>query len=176
MVEAPPEIITDRLVLSPPTADDATAIFERYASSPEVTRYLGWRCHRSVADTEAFLRSSEEQWRRWPAGPYMIRLRRDGQLIGGTGFGFETAHRAATGYVLMQDAWGRGYATESLRAIVDLAPRIGVETLYALCHPEHRASQHVLEKCGFVRDGSTQLEFPNLAPGKLQEAFCYVVQ
>src|SRR5262245_11213463 len=160
-----------------PTALDAPAIFERYASSPEVTRYLGWPQHRSPDDTKAFLNFSAQEWQRWPAGPYVIRLRRDGQLIGSTGFGFETPDQAVTGYVLAKDAWGRGYATEALEAIVDTAPRIGVVRLYALCHPEHQPSRHVLEKCGFVLDRrpSKQVEFPNLSPGKLQDVLCYVV-
>jgi RimJ/RimL family protein N-acetyltransferase len=161
-----------------PEGIDAAPIFERYASSPEVTQYLGWPRHRSLADTQAFLNFSAEQWQRWPAGPYVIRLRSDGQLIGGTGFGFEASDRAAvTGYVLAKDAWGRGYATEALAAIVDIAPRIGLARLYALCHPEHRTSWHVLEKCGFARDSrwSKQVEFPNLAPGKLQDVLCYAV-
>jgi RimJ/RimL family protein N-acetyltransferase len=123
------------------------------------------------------LRSSAEQWRQWPAGPCLIRLRSDGQLIGGTGFGFETSDRAITGYVLAEDAWGKGYATEALAAIVDVAPRIGVARLYALCHPEHRASWRVLEKCGFTCEGrwSKQVEFPNLAPGVLQDVLCYAM-
>lgn len=76
-----------------------------------------------------------------------------------------------------KDAWGQGYATEALGAMVDMARRIGVARLQAFCHPEHRASWRVLEKCGFVRDGSwtQQAEFPNLAPGVLQEVLCYRV-
>ena len=33
---------TERLVLRRPTAADAPAIFARYASDPEVTRYMAW--------------------------------------------------------------------------------------------------------------------------------------
>ena len=73
-------------------------------------------------------------------------------------------------------AWGQGYATEALRAIVDLAPTIGVRQLDALCHPEHHASVRVLEKCGFVADRAWfgETEFPNLAPGMPQRVVRYV--
>ena len=120
---------------------------------------------------------STEQWQRWPAGPYVIRLRSNGQLIGGTGFGFEIADQAITGYVLGKDAWGKGYATEALAAIVGVASQLSIARLYALCHPLHRASWRVLEKCGFVRDSrwSKQIQFPNLEPGKLQEVLCYAI-
>ena len=174
--KAPTHIETTRLVLLQPQASDAASIFERYASDPSVTKFLGWLRHASVADTEVFLRFSAAEWERWPAGPYLIRSLRDGRLLGSTGFSFEGPQRAATGYVLAQDAWGQGYATEALGAVIDVARRIGVARLHALCHPEHRASWRVLEKCGFVRDGSwtQRAEFPNLAPGVTQEVLCYV--
>jgi [ribosomal protein S5]-alanine N-acetyltransferase len=176
-MKAPVQVETARLLLRQPTMDDAIAMFERYASDPEVTRFLGWPRHRSVGDTEAFLRFSTEEWERWPAGPYLIISRADGQLLGGTGLGFEAPHQAVTGYVLARDAWGKGYATEALTAVIDVARRVGVTGLSAVCHPEHGPSRRVLEKCGFVRDVSTtrRTEFPNLSPGIEQDALCYVL-
>ena len=172
---APVRFETDRLILVAPTAADAEAIFERYAGDPEVTKYLGWPRHRSVADTREFLAFSAAEWERWPAGPYLIRARSDGRLLGGTGLGFTRPDEAVTGYVLAKDAWGYGYATETLRAMVDISARMGLRRLFAQCHPEHRASSRVLEKCGFTRavDDVRQLEFPNLMPGVLQEVLCY---
>ena len=173
-MKAPPRIETARLILLQPKASDAAGIFERYASDPDVTRFLSWPRHQSIADTEAFLRFSAQEWERWPAGPYLIRSR-DGELLGGTGLSFEAPHQAMTGYVLAKDAWGKGYATEALRAMIDIGRGIGVTRLYALCHPEHRASQRVLEKCGFARDGTRQAEFPNLIPGVQQDVLCYAI-
>jgi len=174
-VKAPTKITTARLVLSKPVSSDAEAIFERYAGDADVTRFLGWRRHRSIADTEAFLAFSAEEWERWPAGPYLIWSRDDGRLLGSTGLGFETPDHAVAGYVLAKDAWGHGYATEALTAIVDAAGHIGVRRLRAFCHPAHRSSWRVLERCGFVRDRgwSRQVEFPNLAPGVPQDVACY---
>jgi 8-oxo-dGTP diphosphatase len=130
-----------------------------------------------VQDTEAFLRFSAQEWDRWPAGPYLMISRADGQLLGSTGLGFQTPEEAMTGYVLARDAWGQGFATEALTAIVDLAPRVGVNRLFALCHPKHLPSRRVLEKCGFVRDDASKpaVEFPNLSPGVRQEALCYAI-
>jgi RimJ/RimL family protein N-acetyltransferase len=96
-------------------------------------------------------------------------------MLGSTGLGFETPQQAATGYVLARDAWGAGYATEALAAMRDLATRLAVDRLYALCHPEHRASARVLEKCGFLLEGTLRAytEFPNLAPGVPADVRCY---
>lgn len=169
-----PSIETARLILRRPNADDAADIFERYASDPDVTRYVGWPRHRAIEDTRGFLAFSDAEWDRWPAGPYLIFDREGARLLGGTGFAFETPYRAATGYVLARDAWGRGIATEALAAIMDLAPGLGIIRLYALCHTSHAPSFRVLEKSGFEREGILRraYEFPNLAPGA-HDVFCY---
>lgn len=150
-MNAPDELRTQRLILRRPVKEDAAHIFSRYARDPEVTRYLSWPRHTSIADTYSFLAFSEAQWQRWAAGPYLIETRETQELIGSAGLDFINEHEAMTGYVLARDAWGNGYATEALQAVVDLARSLGVHTVYALCHPNHRASQHVLSKSGFVR-------------------------
>lgn len=177
-MKSPPTIETARLLLRRPRSEDAEAVFARYSADKDVTRYVGWPRHTSIFETKAFLTFSDDEWERWPAGPYLIFSRESGLLVGGTGLAFETLSRAATGYVLARDAWGRGYATEALNAVVDLAPRVGLQRLYALCHFEHRASWRVLEKCGFEREGTLRryAEFPNMAPGPqgvAADVFCY---
>lgn len=166
-MKAPTTLTTARLILRRPRMDDAPGIFDRYASDPEVTRYLGWPRHHTVGETQTFLQFAEGEWRRWPAGPYLITSKDNGALLGGTGFTFEKADCASTGYVLAKDAWGLGYATEALRAVVELAPSLGLTRLYALCHPDHRASTRVLEKCGFRLEEKLlrHTVFPNLEPG-----------
>ena len=143
-----------------------------------MTRYLGWPTHRTITDTEGFLGFCESEWARWSAGPLLIESRADGLLIGSTGLGFETPAQASTGYVLAHDAWGLGYATEALTAVRDWAAQLGVERVYALCHPAHRASARVLEKCGFLCEGTLRgyAEFPNLAPGARGDVLCYAMR
>lgn len=174
-LKAPDVFETERLLLRKPEAADAEAIFRRYASDPEVTRFLSWPTHRSLRDTLAFLAFSESEWQRWPAGPFLIFSRTDRRLLGSTGLAFETPFRAATGYALARDAWGHGYARETLRAMTDLAPRLGIRRLYAVCYREHAASARVLEACGFEWEGVLRAcyEFPNLAPGEPLDVLCY---
>ena len=173
--KAPDSIETARLLLRKPVSDDARAIFERYANDAEVTRYLGWPMHTSIEDTHAFLDWSEAEWKRWPAGPYLICSNADGRLLGGTGLAFETPYRATTGYVLAKDAWGQGIATEALLAMRQTAADLGVKRLYAMCYPEHHPSSHVLVKGGFELEGKLRryLEFPNLRPGVAEDVLCY---
>jgi [ribosomal protein S5]-alanine N-acetyltransferase len=178
-VKAPETIETERLLLRRPKRSDAQAVFHRYASDRDVTRYLSWPTHRSVADTLAFLAMSDDEWQRWPAGPYLV-LRRDngvaGALVGSTGLFYKTPTRAITGYVFAKDAWGLGYATEALQAVVVLAQQTGVQRLEAICHAEHTPSAQVLEKCCFAREEvhREHFVFPNLKPQKKSDVFSYV--
>jgi ribosomal-protein-alanine N-acetyltransferase len=176
-LKASERIETARLALQRPQMGDLEAIFSRYASDPDVTLFMSWPRHRSLADTQAFLAFSDAEWNRWLAGPYLVRSRADGTLLGSTGLAFETPFRASTGYVFARDAWGKGYATEALQAMVEIARKAGVRRLYAICHTEHRASWRVLEKCGFLREGVLHryTEFPNLKPGELFDVFSYGV-
>lgn len=88
-MKAPVRFETSRLLLMRPRLADARAIFERYAGDEDVTRYLSWPRHRSVSDTEGFLAFSDQEWQRWPAGPYLIWSRDEEQLLGSTGLAFE---------------------------------------------------------------------------------------
>jgi RimJ/RimL family protein N-acetyltransferase len=170
-------IETPRLVLRRPLEGDAAAMFERYAGDAHVTRYVAWPTHRSAADTLGFVQFSDAEWDRWRTGPLLIESRLDGRLLGSTGLGLQTPDTAMTGYVLAKDAWGQGYATEALHAMVGLAHGLGVVRLSALCHPDHRPSWRVLEKCDFTREGIRRdyAEFPNLTPGVRSDVLCYAL-
>jgi [ribosomal protein S5]-alanine N-acetyltransferase len=163
-VNAPERIETARLLLRRPQRRDAELIFTRYANDPEVTRYLAWSRHRGLRDTLQFLEFSDNEWEHSPGGPYLIEARDSGQLVGSTGIEFETEYRASTGYVLARDSWGMGYASEALLGIVGVCATLGLARLHAMAHVEHTASRRVLEKCGFVHEGtlSRHTLFPNI--------------
>lgn len=166
---------TSRLVLRKPERYDAEAIFARYANDVEVTRLLAWPRHTSLRATAAFLDFSDAEWSRWPVGPYLIESRQGKHLLGGTGLAFESSECAGTGYVIAKDSWGKGYATEALRTVVEIARKTGIQRLYALCHPENIASERVLRKCGFEYEGVLRMHsaFPNLSPGNLCDVLSY---
>lgn len=144
-------------------------IFECYASDPEVTRFLTWPTHQTIADAYQFLEFSEAEWSRWQVGPYLIELRAEPGVVGSTGLAFPSGRieQPETGYVLTKQAWGRGFATKALLAMVNLARELGTEQIAAFCNIAHVASQRVVEKAGFVKEASPtrSCRFPNLYPG-----------
>jgi RimJ/RimL family protein N-acetyltransferase len=168
-------IETSRLLLRRPVAADARRIFDRYAGDEVVCRYLAWPRHESIEDSLDFVRFSDHEWARWPAGPFVVLSRENGDLLGSTGLAFESTARASTGYVFARDAWGAGYATEAVLAMRSLASDLGVRRLTACCHPDHTPSRRVLEKAGFALEGTLPryCEFPNLSPAETLDVVCY---
>lgn len=72
-------------------------------------------------------------------------------LVGVTGFG----HRGddlhpEIGYWVGEPHWGKGYATEASRALIDHAfSETAIEALGASCRMNNQPSRRVIEKCGF---------------------------
>lgn len=55
------------------------------------------------------------------------------------------------GYGLGSRYWGKGYATETVKAMLTYYfEKAGMKTVYASFFPENIASKHVMEKCGMT--------------------------
>ena len=64
------------------------------------------------------------------------------------------ANKAVIGYRFCESCWGQGLATETVRALSGyLLNTAGLNRLEAYVMPQNTASQRVLEKNGFVREG-----------------------
>ncbi|MCA1984342.1 GNAT family N-acetyltransferase [Nocardioides nematodiphilus] len=84
-----------------------------------------------------------------PYGPRSIV--RGVTVLGSIGFFGppDEAGELEVGYGLVRDAWGWGFATESLRAMLDaIGPEV---TVRASIEPENKASLRVAAKCGFTQ-------------------------
>jgi ribosomal-protein-alanine N-acetyltransferase len=156
--------------------DDAEAIFHGYATDPEVTRFLTWTPHKSVADTRAFLRACMDAWQMQSGFPWAITPAAGGQTIGMIDLR-PAGHMAEVGYVLARPEWGKGYMTEALTAVVDAALALsGMYRVSAVCDVENTASARVMEKAGLVKEGVLRRYI--LHPGmgsEPRDALCYAI-
>src|ERR671932_56496 len=153
--DGPVEIETSRLHLRPFSAADHDAIHAVY-SDPEVMRYVGHGAHRTLADTTAALRSYADALAARGYAFVAVVERSTGAVIGDAGL-HPLAGRGPDielGYTLARSAWGRGYATELGRALLEYAfTRLDAPRVVAQVEPENTASRRVLEKLGMTERG-----------------------
>ena len=76
-------------------------------------------------------------------------------MIGACGFTQLDRHPPEIGYWLGVKFWGKGYATEAVRAVIDHAfTDLDCEAIQSAARVTNPASRRVLEKCGFQWTGA----------------------
>ena len=152
-MKMPDQIATDRLLLRKPQIDDVRAIFEGWAQDEEVTRYLTWRPHQRVEQTQEFLTGCIRAWEGETRFPYMITLKENGHVTGIIDPRIE-GPKVGIGYGAARAHWGKGYVTEAARAIIDWAfHQPSIYRVYATTDVENIASRRVMEKVGMLCEG-----------------------
>lgn len=126
----------------------------RYANNRKVWRNLRDRF------PHPYTLSDAERWLSWaqetvPETNFAIAV--DGAAMGGIGFSLQedVYHRSAEiGYWLGEEFWGRGIATEAVRAVTAYAfDKYDLCRMYAGVLEWNPASMRVLEKAGYVCEG-----------------------
>lgn len=144
-------------------ADEAIAI----NGDEEVMKFLGGVQHRTPAELAAFLAEVSVKYaayraRGLPYGAWAVRERDGGALVGTALLKpLPNADKADTdaieiGWHLARAAWGKGYATEFGRALVDRAfGELAIDTLHAVVPPGNVRSEAVARRLGFEHVGQT---------------------
>jgi len=146
-------IETDRLILRPFEASDASAAFGWFGD-PVVMRFTPTGADKSIEETKARLAGYVEHQKAHGFSKWLILDRASGVAIGDSGLlVLEDYDWVDTGFRFAQLHWGRGFATEVASAWVRAAfDKLRLTRLGAFVHPENVASIHVLEKVGFHAD------------------------
>ena len=152
-MKMPEELETKRLVLRKPRLKDARAIFEGWTQDQEVTRYLTWRPHQRVEQTEEFVQGCIRAWEGETRSPYVITLKGTGEVIGIIDPRME-GPKVGIGYGAARAYWGNGHVPEATRAIIDWAfQQPTIFRVYATTDVENSASRRVMEKVGMQCEG-----------------------
>ena len=103
----------------------------------------------------------EPENRIWYA-PWQMTLKNSREYMGDVGFkGPAKDHTVEIGYGILPSYEGNGYMTEAVQAMIRWAfAQQDVDFVEAETDPDNRASQRILEKCGFVPTGKTGEEGP----------------
>lgn len=142
---------TGRLIVRCLEYQDAPELTD-ILSDPEVMKYsVRGVCDRAA--TVRFIDWCRSCYEAHGLGPWALIDKSGGDLVGFCGLGPEPVgdvEEMNLGYRLARHYWGRGLATEAVRAV--LAYGFGsrsVESVTAIIEPENRASIRVAEKAGF---------------------------
>jgi len=92
-------------------------------------------------------------------GAFFMHRSEDDVVVGEIGGGLVAPGVVEIGYAVVASCWGRGYATEAVRALLERARVVpGLVRVIAHTPLDRTASGRVLEKAGFVLVGEEQDE------------------
>lgn len=145
-------IFTSRLTLQRLRPEDAEEVFYSYASKPEVTRFLTWPTHSSIADARSFLAYADQAWLRGEEFSFGLRLNTNNRLIGAFAVRNDDG-RMEVGYALAPAFWSQGLATEACTGMVNYLRKLpDVYRIQSFVDEENVASARVLLKSGFIEE------------------------
>jgi len=144
-----PVLATERLVLRAPRFDDAKAIASLVNDRRIAENTLRIPHPYGLADAESFIATANSD-----DGERAFLITRGAAVLGVCGIARRDGEEPEIGYWLGVAFWGRGYATEAARGVIDHAfGDLGYDCLAGGARVSNPASRRVLEKCGFQWTG-----------------------
>lgn len=158
-----PVLVTERLVMRPPHADDIEELAELANNRRIAEMVARMPCPYGEQEARAFVSSTQNGSR--SGCVYAVTLADNGAFIGCAGLEAGSLG-LALGYWIGEPYWGNGYATETAHALVDLAFRATeIDRLFVSCRVINAASRRVIHKCGFQYSGQGMIE--SIAAGRV---------
>ena len=170
-----PTLETERLILRKLTWEDVEDI-HTYSSNEEVTKYVTWETHKTLADTKEFIEYALTQYENEQIAPWGIQYKENGKIIGTIDFvSWQVSHHIAEiGYVLSQEYWGKGIMTEAANEVIAFGfNQMDVIRIQARCFVDNKGSALVMEKTGMSFEGTMRKMM--FAKGKHQDVNMYSI-
>ena len=160
---------SSRLILRSFTEQDADDLY-RYAVDPDVGPRAGWKPHESREESLAIVHMFMQDDNVWA-----IERKSDHRVIGSLGFHTDKWRNLPDarmfGYVLAQDCWGQGYMSEAVgRAMQYGFLEAGMRLLSVSHYTFNDRSRRVIEKCGFLYEGTLRQAFQRYDGARFDEA------
>ncbi|RKE98976.1 GNAT family N-acetyltransferase [Ichthyenterobacterium magnum] len=150
-------IETERLILREITNEDLDPMFE-LDSNPKVHEYLGKKPITTKAQAKTYINSIITQYKERGIGRFAVIEKSTGNFVGWSGLKFNTGDKETIGnkrdfydigYRLMPKYWGKGYASESAKVILDYGFKtLNLKTIVGAAETKNIASNKILEKIG----------------------------
>lgn len=146
---------TQRLIIREIEMTDVDDFFEM-DSDPEVHKYILQTPVKSKDEVTEVIKMLRQQYKENGIARWAVTDKVSGEMLGWCGIKFYTdelnGHQNfyEHGYRFKQKHWGKGYATESSKAVLDWAfDNLDANTIYAITDLGNAGSIHVLTKLGF---------------------------
>ena len=152
-------IETSRLLLRKAVREDAEAMFRNWASDPEVTKYLTWPAHSTIAVSEIVIGSWLQEYEKESYYQWMIVLKELDEPIGSISVVRQNdrVEEAEIGYCIGSQWWHKGIMTEALSAVIEyLFTEVGMNRVAARHDPNNPHSGGVMRKCGMKYEGTNR--------------------
>jgi [ribosomal protein S5]-alanine N-acetyltransferase len=169
-------IKTERLLLRDFAVDDWPSV-HRYASDPDVVRYVEWGPN-TETDSRNFVDYAIQLSQTDPRASYELAvvLLEEKTLIGVAAIHISNQgnREAWIGYCFNKGFWGQGMATETARALLTFGfRRLGLHRIFATVDPANTPSANVLQKIGMSHEG--HLREHKLVRGRWRDTHLYAV-
>lgn len=138
---------TERLIIRRFEENDWQDLYE-YLSDDEVVKFEPYEAFDSEQAKE------ETNYRITDDAFYAVCLKDNNKLIGNLYFCKGDFNTYELGYVFNKNYQNLGYATESVKALLDYAfAKLGARRVVSMCNPINTASWKLLERLKFRREG-----------------------
>lgn len=169
---------SDRLILRKFKIDDAKGMYNNWATDPQCNKYLSWDLHKSIEETKSLIRLWINEY---DNGSYnwVVELKDSGEIIGNISVItiLKKQSTAELGYCYGSKYWGKGYATEALRTVIEY---LLVECDFYLVEARHisgnPASGRVMEKAGMHKDAVLRDRRINKHTGERNDSIIYSIK
>ncbi len=145
-------IETERTCLRPIALKDNKDILS-YRSDSETNKYQGW-IPKTLNDVNAFISKNPDEFNTPETWFQLVIVEKGSDLIiGDVGIHFIDNHQSEIGCTLRKIYHGKGFATETLTAVIDhLFAILNKHRIVVSIDPENTDSIRLVERLGFRKD------------------------
>jgi putative acetyltransferase len=165
-------IETERLILRDWKVNDVEDLYA-YAKNPNVGPHGGWKPHESKTESMEIMQTLFiDKYDSWA-----IVYKENSKVIGSIGYEMDPKRPETNckelGYALGEAYWGKGIMTEAAKAVIQFGfEELALDRVSIYRNPLNERSGRVIEKCGFVYEGTLR-QANKIYDGTIRDVACY---
>lgn len=155
-------IKTNRLVLRSFIIGDTSSMFYNWAGDRDVCQYMAWPQRKSLEETQNIIEKVIKAYTKPSYYQWNVTLKENNESIGIAGLSIVDEGYLCGGvsYCIGKNYWGKGIATEVLKAVLDFAfNEVGFNRIEAYHSINNPSSGRVMEKAGMTFEGMARQKY-----------------